>query len=526
MESFDDYPKAASNNAQRAIDYKEENDDKGGCGTQVGWVRARQLADRKPISFDTVKRMANFQRFEQYKDDPYEDADGQANCGRIMWDAWGGTEGVNWAIRKVEQVEKQQQENKIELYLDKPVGQGVDPWTGEEMMSMEDIKAQIGKGEELKLILKSPGGSVIEGFAMADMLAAHGAEVEIIGTGIVGSIATMIFSAGTPGKRKLTKNAFFMIHKPSSGIGGTAEDLRSEAKILDTMDDRIVSNYIDLIESNGKLINGSREETAAQVRAWMAEEKWFSAQEAVNVGLADAIAEGDYMNERTARSFAAMAKNCKNTPAQFTNYIKTFEMQEQQDTALPVEAEETKSFLSKFMNHMKAFFTGQKAEAEAMCEDEDKKEDSIIENKTDEMKKENMTKEELMKMAEEMGLELVEVEMEKEEQEDEMTKEDLLAMAESMGMKEKEEEDMYEEKEDAKAEVSVEQTASADEIKQLKEELARMKAQAHKSKTQGLKNKTKEIQTTNRDRTLDEITNKNDGFANAIVEGLGSYFGK
>ena len=53
-----------------------------------------------------------------------------------------------------------------------------------------------------------------------------------------------------------------------------------------------------------------------------------------------------------------------------------------------------------------------------------------------------------------------------------------------------------------------------------------MKAEAHKSKTQGLKNKTKEIQTTNRDRTLDEITNKNDGFANAIVEGLGSYFGK
>lgn len=513
-ETFNDYPKAASANAQRAIDYKEENDDKGGCGTQVGWVRARQLADRKDISFDTVKRMANFQRFKQYKDDPYEDADGQANCGRIMWDAWGGSEGVNWAINKVEQVEKQR-ENKTELYLDKPVGQGVDPWTGEEMMSMEDIKANIGKGEDLKLILKSPGGSVIEGFAMADMLAAHGAEVEIIGTGIVGSIATMIFAAGTKGKRKLTNNAFFMIHKPSSGIGGTADDLRSEAKILDTMDSRIVSNYVDLIESNEKLINGSREETAEQVRAWMAEEKWFSAQEAVVVGLADGIAEGDYMTEQTARSFAAMAKNYKNTPAQFTNYIKQFDMQN--DTELPVEAEESKSFLSKFMNHMKAFFTGQKAEAEAMYEDDDEKDDSIIENKTEEMKKENMSKEELLKMAEDMGFELVEVE-EKEEEMEDMTKEDILALAESMGMKEKEEE--------AKAVAVVEQTNTVDEVKALKEELARMKAQAYKSKTQAIKGRKEEAAKTNRDKALDNLTNKHEGFGNAIVTGLGSYFGK
>jgi len=522
MESFNDYPKAASTNAQRAIDYKEDNDDKGGCGTQVGWVRARQLADRKPISFDTVKRMANFQRFEQYKDDPYEDADGQANCGRIMWDAWGGTEGVNWAIRKVEQVEKQQQENKTELYLDKPVGQGVDPWTGEKMMSLDDVKAQIGSGEDLKIILKSPGGSVVEGFAMADMLRAHSADVEIIGTGIVGSIATMIFAAGTPGKRKLTQNAFFMIHKPSSGLGGTADDLRSEADILDNMDGVLVSNYVDLIESNDKLINGSREETETQLREWMAAEKWFNAKEAVAVGLADGIAEGDYMTEKTARSFAAMASHYKNTPAQFTNYIKTFEMQEQNNTELPVDTEESKSFLSKFMNHMKAFFTGAKAEAENMCEEDYDKEDSIIENKNEEMKKDNMTKEELMEMAKEMGLELVE--MSEESKEEKMSKEDLLALAESMGMKEKKEDKGH--KEEEKAEVVAEQTAQVDEIKALKEELARMKAMTHKAKTQALSGKKKEITTTNRDRALDEIVNKNDGFAQAVVDGLGSYFGK
>lgn len=90
---FRDYPKAATNNAKRAIAIKEEDD--RGCGTKVGWTRARQLADRKPISLDTVKRMASFNRHRQNSEgDPRED------CGALMWLAWGGTSGINWAIRK------------------------------------------------------------------------------------------------------------------------------------------------------------------------------------------------------------------------------------------------------------------------------------------------------------------------------------------------------------------------------------------------------------------------------------------
>ena len=48
-ETFNDYPEAASNNAQRAIDYKEENG--SDCGTRVGWTRARQLANKENISW-------------------------------------------------------------------------------------------------------------------------------------------------------------------------------------------------------------------------------------------------------------------------------------------------------------------------------------------------------------------------------------------------------------------------------------------------------------------------------------------
>ena len=99
LASYTDYPESASNNARRAIEYKEENG--SDCGTRVGWTRARQLADKKPISRDTIARMASFKRHQQHKDVPYSEG-----CGGLMYDAWGGTSGINWAINKLKQIDK------------------------------------------------------------------------------------------------------------------------------------------------------------------------------------------------------------------------------------------------------------------------------------------------------------------------------------------------------------------------------------------------------------------------------------
>jgi hypothetical protein len=99
LESYNDYPDSASNNAKRAIKWKKENG--SDCGTQVGWTRASQLAGKKKISRDTISRMASFKRHQQHKDVPYSEG-----CGGIMWDAWGGTSGVEWAINKLKQIDK------------------------------------------------------------------------------------------------------------------------------------------------------------------------------------------------------------------------------------------------------------------------------------------------------------------------------------------------------------------------------------------------------------------------------------
>ena len=99
LETYNDYPESASNNAKRAIEWKEKNGSV--CGTRVGWTRASQLAGKKNISRDTISRMASFKRHQQHKDVPYSEG-----CGGLMYDAWGGTAGIEWAINKLKQIDK------------------------------------------------------------------------------------------------------------------------------------------------------------------------------------------------------------------------------------------------------------------------------------------------------------------------------------------------------------------------------------------------------------------------------------
>jgi hypothetical protein len=101
-ETYTDYPEAAVNNAKRALAWAEENG-WGDCGMGPGKARANQLANREPISEDTIARMSAFQRHKQNSDTPYGEG-----CGKLMWDAWGGDAGVEWAERKLKQIRKEE----------------------------------------------------------------------------------------------------------------------------------------------------------------------------------------------------------------------------------------------------------------------------------------------------------------------------------------------------------------------------------------------------------------------------------
>ena len=98
LESYSDYPDVVKNNAQRGIDLNKEVDNK--CATDVGKIRAQQLAQGKPISVETIKRMYSYlSRAEEY----YDEGDTKA-CGTISYLLWGGLAGKRWAESKLKEL--------------------------------------------------------------------------------------------------------------------------------------------------------------------------------------------------------------------------------------------------------------------------------------------------------------------------------------------------------------------------------------------------------------------------------------
>jgi len=107
-ETYNDYPAAAKENAKKALDWRDQyGRDEVTAGTPVGWQRANQLAKGEKLSRDVVSRMAQFNRHRknskiapEHKSEPWKDN------GYVAWLIWGGDEGVDWAIKKIEEIDK------------------------------------------------------------------------------------------------------------------------------------------------------------------------------------------------------------------------------------------------------------------------------------------------------------------------------------------------------------------------------------------------------------------------------------
>ena len=98
LESYSDYPSGVKNNAKKGLELNKKVNNK--CATQVGKVRATQLAAGKPISKETIKRMYSYlSRAEEY----YDEGDSKA-CGTISFLLWGGLAGKRWSESKLKEL--------------------------------------------------------------------------------------------------------------------------------------------------------------------------------------------------------------------------------------------------------------------------------------------------------------------------------------------------------------------------------------------------------------------------------------
>ena len=113
MQSYTDYPNSVKEAAQRVLDYTAENG-WGDCGTDVGKQRANQLAKGEPISLDTIKRMYSY--LSRHEVDLETSTDYETGCGKLMYDAWGGSTALTWAKQKLEsegELEMEEENNTV-----------------------------------------------------------------------------------------------------------------------------------------------------------------------------------------------------------------------------------------------------------------------------------------------------------------------------------------------------------------------------------------------------------------------------
>lgn len=148
-------------------------------------------------------------------------------------------------------------------------------WWGYGVREMAFDLSQLPPSKPLTIRIHSPGGMVTEGLALRNLLKGHSGPVTTQGIGFVASIASVVLLAGN--RVQMAENSFLMIHRPFMLAQGDSEDLRSGAALLDQMEENLVNIYVSAIQKNGK----DNEQTRGQVKEWLAQETWFTAQQAL-----------------------------------------------------------------------------------------------------------------------------------------------------------------------------------------------------------------------------------------------------
>jgi ATP-dependent Clp protease protease subunit len=132
------------------------------------------------------------------------------------------------------------------------------------------------KADTINLRINSPGGDVFDGTTIFNALRNHKAHVISHIDGLAASMASVIALAGD--EVRMAENAMMMIHDPSTIVWGTAEDMRKTAELLDKIRDNLAQTYVD-----------KTGESMDYIRDLMADETWFSAEEALDIGLVDEV---------------------------------------------------------------------------------------------------------------------------------------------------------------------------------------------------------------------------------------------
>ena len=132
--------------------------------------------------------------------------------------------------------------------------------------------------KDISLYINSPGGSVTAGFGILDTMNYIKSDIVTICMGQAASMAAILLSAGTKGKRMSLENARVMIHQPLGGVSGQATDIEIHTKEI-----------LYLKEKLNKILSKNTGQTVKKIEADTNRDNFMSSETALKYGLIDKI---------------------------------------------------------------------------------------------------------------------------------------------------------------------------------------------------------------------------------------------
>ena len=131
---------------------------------------------------------------------------------------------------------------------------------------------------DICLFINSPGGSVLAGLAVYDVMQLIPNDVVTVASGLAASMGQMLLCAGAAGKRFALPNAQVLMHEGSAGIGGAAADVAIQA-----------ANLVATLDRMRAIIARHTGRGLDEVARDVGRDRWFDADEARDYGFVDAV---------------------------------------------------------------------------------------------------------------------------------------------------------------------------------------------------------------------------------------------
>lgn len=131
---------------------------------------------------------------------------------------------------------------------------------------------------DVQLYINSPGGGVYAGLGLYDTMQFVSPDIATICTGMAASMAAVLMSAGSPGKRSALKHSRIMMHQPSAGAAGQASDVEITVNEVRKVKHEL---YTILSEHTGQEIDKIAKDSNRDY--------WMTSDEAKAYGLIDEV---------------------------------------------------------------------------------------------------------------------------------------------------------------------------------------------------------------------------------------------